>query len=167
MAYFPDIVYPDFEYPEEMENLIVWGNSINDEVDPYDVNEWFTELAESRRDLTQSMWEAICDDYDIHSDGFTYTTKYQISEVDEYIDSCYEPILIGGIKTDMSEAIFYCQNEVYTEYVISFVEGIVRGLLEQLIETGDTSYGDYHWFVSDKTTDEVIAELGEEEPIEY
>lgn len=159
MVYFPDVVYPDFEYPKEIENLIVWGNSIDDEVDPYCVYEWCTELAKSRKDLVQYMWEIICDDYNIHTEGFTYSTKYQILEVDEYIDSCYEPILIGGIKTDMSEAIFYCQNEVYTEYVISFVEGMVRELLEQLIETGDVTYGDYHWFVSDKTTDEAIAEL--------
>ena len=72
------------------------------------------------------------------------------------IDNEYEPVMIGGIQTSMSHAMFFAQELKYTEYVISFVEDIVRTVLADLIKFGNATYYVYRWYISNKTVDEVI-----------
>ena len=93
MVVFADCVPDDFTYNGKLDDIIIWRAREDDIEDPYQVTEYRCIINDERNEFFQSLWDMVCDEYDIHTLGMTTEVAHQITEVDEFINKMFKPIM--------------------------------------------------------------------------
>ena len=154
MIIFADCVPDDFEYPEELDNIIVWCSRSEDIDNPYRVSEYQCKLAEEKKDFVQSIWDSVCTEYGIATAGMTNEVERQVEEIDDFINSCYKSVKAFGNEYSAAMAMFFLEPQMYNSMANLWVGDQVSDILEEFIRVGEWQHNGRIWHISKETVDE-------------
>lgn len=157
MIIFADYVPDNFIYNEKLDDIIIWRAREDSIEDPYKVDEYQCRIDEERNDFLQSLWDMVCDEYDIHTLGMTNEVAHQVTEVDEVINKMFKPITAFDKEYDAADVMFVLEPDQYNCIANAFVGSAVTDIIDSLLEKGTIVNKDgMTWKIVDKTVDECI-----------